>query len=172
MMGAAHQWLIDHAPKWTALRPTWFMQNFLDYPHLASIQEENRIYSATGAGRVAFIDVEDIARVAVEALTGAALQNRDVMLTGSEALDYADVAKLIAAASGRPVAYHALSVDELAARFEAAGMPPEYAQGLAGVDGEIANGSEEQVTGEVAAVTGKSPKTFAEFAAANRATWT
>lgn len=171
MMGAAHQWLIDHAPHWSVLRPTWFMQNFLDDPHLASIRDEGRIYSATGAGRVAFIDVADIARVAVEALTGAALKNRDVLLTGPEALDYGDVAQRIAAASARPVVYHTLTVDSLAARFEAAGMPSEYAQALAEVDGEIERGSEEQVTDEVAAITGRPARTFADFAAENRDLW-
>lgn len=170
-MGAAHQWLIDHAPHWSVLRPTWFMQNFLDDPHLASIRDEGRIYSATGAGRVAFIDVADIARVAVEALTGAALKNRDVLLTGPEALDYGDVAQRIAAASARPVVYHTLTVDSLAARFEAAGMPSEYAQALAEVDGEIERGSEEQVTDEVAAITGRPARTFADFAAENRDLW-
>lgn len=171
MMGAAHQWLIDHAPSWTALRPTWFMQNFLEYPHLDTIRDEDSIYSATGEGRVAFIDVEDIARVAVKALTGTALKNRDVLLTGPEALDYSDVAKLIAEARGRPLVYRRLSVDALAARFEAAGMRPEYAAGLAAVDGEIAGGSEEQVTNDVAAVTGRPPRSFANFAKANRQAW-
>ena len=171
MMGAAHQWLIDHAPNWAALRPTWFMQNFLDYPHANAIKEERKIYSATGPGRVGFIDAEDIARVAVEALTSTALKNRDVTLTGPEALDYQDVARLIAEAIGSPVTYHELSIEALAARFEAEGMPPEYAQGLAAVDGEIAGGSEEQITDEVAAITGRPARSFANFAAANRAVW-
>lgn len=171
MMGAAHQWLIDHAPNWSVLRPTWFMQNFIDDPHLGSIREEGRIYSATGAGRVAFIDVEDIACVAVEALTGAALKNRDVMLTGPEALDYRDVAQLIAAARGGPVVFHDLTVEALAARFVAAGMSAEYAHALAAVDDEIARGSEQQVTGEVAMLTGRPARTFAAFAAENCACW-
>lgn len=171
MMGAAHQWLIHHAPNWTALRPTWFMQNFLDYPHSTSIEEEGKLYSATGRGRVGFIDVGDIARVAVEALTGTALKNRDVLLTGPEAIDYHEVGRLITEASGRPVEYEELSIDALAAHFEAAGMPSEYAQGLAAIDGEIAAGSEEQVTDEVTAITGQPARSFADFAAANRAVW-
>lgn len=171
MMGAAHQWLSDHAPRWAVLRPTWFMQNFLDAGHRDTIRDEGRIYSATGSGRVAFIDVDDIARVAVEALAGNGLTNRDALLTGAEALDYGQVASLIAQVSGRRVVHQDLSVAELTARLVAGGMPADYAGSLAGVDGEIAGGSEERVTDEVAAIAGRPARSFAEFARSNAAVW-
>lgn len=55
MMGAVHGWLRAHAPRWTVLRPSWFMQNFTTQ-HLPSIIGEGRIYSATQGGCVPFID--------------------------------------------------------------------------------------------------------------------
>lgn len=57
MMGSVHAFLKHHAPGWIALRPTWFLQNFSEGPHAATIREEGVIYSATGAGRVAFIRI-------------------------------------------------------------------------------------------------------------------
>ena len=127
MMGAVHQWLIEHAPVWTVLRPTWFMQNFSEHQHLRTVREDSAIFSATGNGRVGFVDANDIARVAVEALVTSKLIGRDLVLTGPEALRYDDVATLISDASGRSVRHQRLNVDAMASRFEAGGLPPSYA---------------------------------------------
>lgn len=67
MMGEVQAWLRAHAADWVSLRPSWFMQNFTTQ-HLTGIVEDHCIYSATGDGRVAFIDARDIAVVAAEAL--------------------------------------------------------------------------------------------------------
>ncbi len=55
MMGQVHGWLRAYVPRWTVLRPSWFMRNFTTQ-HLPSIIGEGRIYSATQGGRVPFID--------------------------------------------------------------------------------------------------------------------
>ena len=68
MMGQIHAYLTDKVPEWTVLRPTWFLQNFSHQQHQITIQQETAIYSATGSGRVGFIDASDIARAAVSAL--------------------------------------------------------------------------------------------------------
>lgn len=171
MMGAVHAWLRAEAPAWSVLRPTWFMQNFTEHQHAHTIREAGAIYSATGDGRVTFIDAEDIAAVAAEALAGPGLPNGDLVLTGPEALSYGAVADLIAAAVGRPVRHHRLSVPEMAQRFEQVGLPAGYAAALAAMDGAIAEGSENRVTGEVERVVGRPPTSFAAFAADHAATW-
>lgn len=102
MMGAIHAWLGANAPLWTVLRPSWFMQNFTTQ-HLRSILDEGCLYSATADGRVPFIDVADIAAVAVEVLADAALASGEHILTGPEALSYDAVAEAISARIGRPV---------------------------------------------------------------------
>ena len=67
--GQVHQWLKDNSDDWAVLCPSAFMQNFSGSYNLATIREEDRIYSNTGAGRVAFIDVNDIAAAALALLT-------------------------------------------------------------------------------------------------------
>ena len=47
MMGEVHAWLRAHADRWGALRPSWFMQNFITQ-HFPSIIDEGRIYSRGG----------------------------------------------------------------------------------------------------------------------------
>lgn len=41
MMGAVHAWLEGNAPRWTVLRPSWFMQNFSEQQHRVTISEED-----------------------------------------------------------------------------------------------------------------------------------
>lgn len=168
MMGEVHAWLSAHAPLWTVLRPTWFMQNFTTQ-HRYSIIEEGCLYSATEDGRVPFIDAADIAAVATEALMSSTLASGDHVLTGPEALTYDEVASAISASIGIPVRHCRLSVGELAARHAASGIPSSYAVTLAGMDGAIAEGSEDRITPEVERITGRPANTFANFLANQRA---
>lgn len=164
MMGEVHAWLAESAPEWAVLRPSWFMQNFSEGPHAATIRDEGIIYSATGTGRVGFIDAEDIAATAVACLTATAPLNSDVVLTGPEALSYDDIAAIITAALGRPVRHVSLDPAALTARFVAQGLPPDYAKTLAGLDANIAEGAEDCTTPGVQRVTGQRPTSFRAFA--------
>lgn len=168
MMGKVHAWLHAHAPRWTVLRPSWFMQNFTTQ-HLPSIINEGCVYSATQSGRVPFIDAADIAAVAVRALTDPALASGDHVLTGPEALTYDEVARAITETTGRSVRHCRLSVAELAARYAGFGIPQHYASMLAGMDEAIANGAEDRTTVEVQRITGRPANKLASFLATQRA---
>lgn len=171
MMGAVHQFLANSAPRWTVLRPTWFMQNFSEGPHCATIRDEGVIYSATGEGRVPFIDADDIAGVAAQALLDPDFLNRDAVLTGPQTLSYDEVAQSLSQALGRVVVHRHLSEAELAARYAAQGLPPDYALILAAMDTAISHGAENRVTDEVERITGRAPRDFAAFALASRQIW-
>lgn len=168
MMGEIHAWLAAHAPLWTVLRPSWFMQN-VTTQHLPSIMHEGCLYSATGDGRIPLIDAADIAAVAVEALTDPALESRDHVLTGPEALTYDEVAEAISTQIGRPVRHCRLSVPELAARHATFGIPEAYALTLARMDEVIAQGAEDRTTDEVQRITGRPAHSFADFLEDQRA---
>lgn len=171
MMGAVHAYLEENAPEWAVLRPTWFMQNFSEQQHLATIRDEGRIYSATADGRIPFIDAGDIAAVAAEALTSAVPFNRDMILTGPASLSYDDVARMIGVATGKRIEHIRLTEDELAGRFVATGMQPVYARVLAALDTAIAHGSEAQVSSEVPTILGRPARSFEAFVATERAAW-
>ena len=171
LMGGVHAYLKAEAPGWTVLRPSWFMQNFSEAQHIETIRAERRIYSATEDGRVPFIDAGDIAAVAVEALVDDGFSNGDLVLTGPETLSYDEVATMISASSGRPVTHHRLSLEALTMRFEGIGIPAGVAQALSGMDAAIANGAEDRITETVETVTGRKPKTFAEFVRENGSRW-
>lgn len=164
MMGQIHAWLERNAPEWAVLRPSWFMQNFSEGPHAGTIREQGIIYTATGSGRVGFIDADDIAATAAASLTARKPLNSDVVLTGPDALCYDDIAAIITAALGRPVRHLPLDPTALIARFVAQGLPADYARTLTRMDMDIAAGAEDCTTSGVEQMTGQRPTSFRDFA--------
>ncbi len=170
-MGRVHLWLHENAAEWAVLRPSWFMQNFSEGQHLASIREEDRIYSATQDGRVPFVSADDIAASAMSALTRKSSLNSDFVLTSSTPITYDEVAERISKAVGRAISHHRLSPDALAARYRSQGLGSIHAQTLAAMDAAIAAGAEDRVTGCVEYLTGRPPTTFGAFVEANAGKW-
>jgi len=159
-VGMVHQALPGLFEQWAVLRPSWFMQNFTgEHVHALSIREEGAILTATGNGRVGFVDAEDIAAVAVHALTDEQAPNTDLVLTGPEALGYDDIATIVTEASGRPVVHRRLSYEQMRDRL-ATLMPLEFAAILAGMDLAIAEGAEDRTTDTVQRITGRPPRAF------------
>lgn len=163
--GALARLVRTMVPEWTVLRPSWFMQNFVgDHPVGTAVRESGEIVTATGEGRVAFIDAADIAAVAARALTDAEPHNAAHVLTGPEALSYADTAAIIAGVADRPVRHRPVDPTELIDRLTAAGYPRDYAAVLAGLDVDISAGAEDRVTTTVPDLTGRPARSFADFA--------
>jgi uncharacterized protein YbjT (DUF2867 family) len=143
------------------------MQNFLGpHPLAERIRRYGEIHTAAGTGRLGWIDARDIAATAFALLTEPG-GNRDVapdyLLTGPRALSYGDAAAIITARTGRPIGVRHILVDELAGNYRAAGMPAAFAAALAAVETDIEAGREEQVSTAVLDLTGRPPRTFAEF---------
>lgn len=172
-LGALSRVVREMAPEWTVLRPSWFMQNFLREHAVADgIRDRGEIVTATGAGRVAFVDAADIAAVAVRALLDTLPHNTEHVITGPEALSYADAATVINAATGRTVRHRPVSTAEITDRLAATGIPVAFAAMLAQLDENIRHGSEDRVTTTVTDITGRPPRSFTEFVAAHRDVFT
>jgi uncharacterized protein YbjT (DUF2867 family) len=168
-LGALHRMVRRTVPEWAVLRPSWFMQNFLgDHPVGAGIRADGEIVTATGRGRVAFVDPADIAAVAVRALTDTVSHNTAHVITGPEPLSYADAAAIVSRVTGRQVRHRSVDVAELASRLAAGGMPKEFAILLAGLDAHIRDGAQELVTTTVSDLTGRPARSFEQFVRAHR----
>lgn len=166
-LGIVHDQLGHLFDEWAVLRPSWFMDNFTgDHLHAQTARKFGKILSATGQGRVAFVAADDIADVAVAALTDPVPHNTDHIITGPEALSYGDVAAILAEVTGRPVRHRSVSAAELARHWIDWGMAPEFAPFLAEMDTAIAAGAEDRTTRVVAEVTGHEPRSFRSVVAA------
>lgn len=171
--GEVHRAVRELTPEWAVLRPSWFMQNFVTPGHLHadSIRAADEIVSATGQGRVAFVDADDIAAVAVRALTDERPHNAAHLITGPQALGYGDVAATLSKVSGREIRHRSVPAAEFRERLVAGGIPEAFARVLAAMDDGIAHGAEDRVDPTVERVTGRPARGFADFAAEHAAAW-
>ena len=91
----------------TFLRPNDFMQNFTNF-YGPTIKSNNAFYLPAEDAKVSFVDVRDIAAVAVKTLTDNAISRhigKAYTITGPEALSYHQVAEILSQASGRKIDY-------------------------------------------------------------------
>lgn len=130
--GAANNPLVPHhaveqhlkrGPGWTILRPGFFAQNFGD-AYRRDIVEDGRVFVPAGGGRVAFVDVRDVAEVAAAALAVPAdHEQRAYTLTGPAAVDFATAARDLSEVLGRPIRYDAASILGYGLHLRARGAP-------------------------------------------------
>ncbi|KIF05810.1 oxidoreductase [Streptomyces sp. RSD-27] len=162
--GRVHAALPGLFDAWAVLRPSWFMQNFTgDHLHARGIRADGVLVTAAGSGRVGFVDADDIAAVAVHALTDPQAPDTDLVLTGPRALSHDDIAAVLTEVSGRPVVHRPVPPAQMRERL-ARLMPPAFAAMLADMDRAISEGAEDRVTDTVERLTGRPARTFREHA--------
>ncbi|MGQ9635598.1 MAG: SDR family oxidoreductase [Bryobacteraceae bacterium] len=167
---AVEHLVMDSGIGYTILRPNFFMENFSEGFLAAGIKARGSIDLAAGDGKTSFISVQDIAACSVAAFQ-APPDGQEYDLTGAEALDHAEVARIISEASGRPIEYHSLYEEEMLAGARAAGMPEPVVRYLAALYSAVRAGHAAAITGDVEKLTGRTPIRFAEFARAAAASW-
>ena len=148
---------------WTVLKPTAFMQNFLQ---LARPIFRGVLPHVAREGRVGYVDTRDVAAVAARVLADPeGHEGATYFLTGPEALTMRDVAARLSGAMGRRVRYVNLPVPAFRLALKLAGVDDFSARGLVPQYRDvIAGGHGVDVTGEVARLTGRPPRSFADFA--------
>lgn len=155
--------------EWTVLRPGWFAQNFSEDFWLPAVRSGTLALPA-GDGRVPFIDAEDIADVAVAALTEDRHAGQVYELTGPRALGFGEAAELIAAASGRPLRYIAVTPEAFREQQIANGVAPKAAERMADLVARGSTGAFEGLTDGVEKAIGRAPRRFEDFVVAAAAT--
>lgn len=155
--------LKDSGLEWTILRPHHFMQNLLD-PTVFD-RSAGHVYSASGEGRIPFIDARDIAAAAVEVLTADGHEGRTYTLTGPEAVSYGDATGILSDVLDRDLEYVSESEDEAWRRLRGAGMPTWRVAALLAIAAyQRAGGPTERTTDAVERLTGRPPTRFRTFA--------
>lgn len=169
----AEQEVQDTGADVTVLRCAWFMQNFSEDFLLESIRT-GQVPLPAGAGQVdPFIDADDIADVAVAALTEPGHADQVYELTGPRLLSFPEAIGEIATASGHEVAHAPISQEDYAASAAEHGVPTDLVTSLTYLFTEVL-GNNAYVTDEVQRILGRSPRDFTDYAARTAATgaWT
>jgi uncharacterized protein YbjT (DUF2867 family) len=155
----------------TLLQPVSFMQNYVNF-HAASIKSQGAFYSPQGDGKVAFIDVSDLAAVAAKILSKPESHNgKTYVLTGPAAVSNNDVAEVIAKVAGKAVKY--VNVPDSAAEdsMKTFGVPIWTIEALTSLNQIIRASYASAVSPEVQNLLGRAPRSFMDFAKVNSKAW-
>ncbi|MCP2281128.1 Uncharacterized conserved protein YbjT, contains NAD(P)-binding and DUF2867 domains [Promicromonospora umidemergens] len=139
----------------TVVSAGWFTQNFTE-GMLDSALRTGVLALPAGDVREPFISVDDVAAVAVEALTCDGHAGRRYEVTGPESLTLAEVAALLTEITGRDVRYLPMGFDEFHAAV-AAEAGAETATLLTELCREVLDGRNETPTDGVRQVLGRAP---------------
>jgi uncharacterized protein YbjT (DUF2867 family) len=161
--------LMASGVNYTILRPNFFMENF-STGFIAPMIAEGEIYLAAANGKTSFISTYDIAEVTAVAFK-TEQYGIEYNLTGPEALDHDEVARIISDITGKNISYHAITEDAMLQGARDNGMPEGSAQYMAQLYSAVRNGWMAAVTEDVQKATGKAPIFFTEFAQRNTEYW-
>jgi uncharacterized protein YbjT (DUF2867 family) len=96
--------------EWNVVRANWFMQNFSETFMIEGILN-GELFLPAGDIPEPFVDVDDIADVAVAALTQPRLRNRLFEVSGPRAMTFAQCVGEISQAVGYPVSYTQVPIE-------------------------------------------------------------
>lgn len=136
------------------------MQNFLAQ---RTIKTQGVFYDPAAEGQVSFVDVRDIAAVAVATLTQDGHAGKAYDLTGPEPLANADVAAILTTVTGKPVRYVPISDDDLRQAMRGAGATEWHIEGVVELAQIQRGGYTAEVASDIEQVTGRAPIAFAQF---------
>ena len=169
----AEQALQASGADWTVIRCSWFMQNFSESYFAEPLTADGELALPAGGVREPFVDAEDIADVAVAALTEDGHAGRLYELTGPRALTFAEAVAEIARATGRDMRYAPIPMEAFAAGLEAEQVPGDVVALLRYLFTEVLDGRNEPLADGVREALGREPRDFAEYArrAAGAGAW-
>jgi uncharacterized protein YbjT (DUF2867 family) len=148
---------------WTVVRCSWFAQNFSEGAFAEAVAAGELALPVDSVGEP-FVDAEDIADVAVAALTEPGHIGQLYELTGPRLLTFDDALGEIAAASRRDVRLVRVGAEEFVGELAALGVPEDEVALLRFLFTEVLDGRNEYVTDGVQRALGREPTDFREYA--------
>jgi NAD(P)H dehydrogenase (quinone) len=135
----------------------------------AQLRSAGELRASAGGGRAGFIAAADVAAAAARVLTSDGYEGDTYVLTGPEALSYAEVAARFSAVFGGQVDYADLPPAEERELLLASGRTPWEADGALERFDWIRQGGADTVTDTVREITGAGPRPLAEWLSDSRA---
>lgn len=154
---------------WTILRASWFFQNFSEAHFLEPILQGEL---ALPVGNIAepFVDVEDIAEIAVQALTKPGHSGQLYELTGPRAMTFAEATAEIAQVSKRDVGFVAVPPDAYRQALEQAQLPTELIELVLYLFTTVLDGRNTPVADGVQRALGRPARDFSDYVRRTAAT--
>jgi uncharacterized protein YbjT (DUF2867 family) len=160
----------DSGADWTIVRSAFMAQNFSESFFLEPLRAGEVAFPAGAEIAEPFIDAEDIADVAVAALTDDRHVGQLYEVTGPRLLGWADAVAEIARATGRPIRYLPVSLEEYATLLLDNQVPADIVKLLTDVFTEVLDGHNAWLGDGVQRALGRPPRDFSDYARATAAT--
>lgn len=149
--------------EWTVVRCSWFCQNFSEGEFLDMVLAGEITLPAGEIGEP-FVDADDIADVAVAALTEDGHTGQVYELTGPRLLTFAEAVQEIAEATGRNIRYIQIPHAAFAAGIAESGTPDDIAWLLDYLFSTVLDGRNAYVCDGVQRALGREPRDFSAYA--------
>jgi uncharacterized protein YbjT (DUF2867 family) len=153
----------DSGAELTVLRATWFAQNFSENYWVDSVLS-GEVALPAGDTPEPFVDADDIADVAVAALTDDRHIGQVYELTGPRLLTFEEAVHEIAKATGREIRYVPITIEENAAAAAEQGVPAVVIELLTYLFSEVLDGRNAHLADGVQRALGREPRDFADYA--------
>ena len=160
---AAERLVQDGPLPWTILRCSWFAQNFSEAFLLDPVLGGEVALPVDGVTEP-FVDCDDIAEVATEALLDDRHAGQLYELTGPRLLTFGDAIREIARAAKRPIRFTAISLEEFTAGLAAAGLSRDEVSLVSYLFATVLDGRNSSLTSGVEQALGRPPRDFADYA--------
>ncbi|MEU4643728.1 NAD(P)H-binding protein [Micromonospora sp. NPDC023814] len=152
----------DAGVDWTIIRASWFNQNFSENYLLEPVLAGEVILPAAEVAEP-FVDADDIADVAVAALTEAGHTGQVYEVTGPRLLTFADAVAEIAAATGRPIRFAPTSAADYATALTDHGVPTDAVTLLTYLFTTVLDGRNAHLADGVQRALGRPPRDFTDY---------
>jgi uncharacterized protein YbjT (DUF2867 family) len=147
---------------WNVVRANWFMQNFSEHFMIEGILNGELMLPA---GDIAepFVDIDDLADVAVAALTRPELRNRVFEVSGPHAMTFAECVAAISQATGYPIKYTQIPLETFIDALRTEGMPDDVLWLMRELFSVVFDGRNSSPTHGVEEALGRPATDFAEY---------
>lgn len=150
---------------WTVIRASWFFQNFSEGAFVDMIQT-GQITLPAGDTREPFVDVEDIAEIAVAALTQPGHSGEVYEVTGPRLLTFAEATAELSKAAGYEISYHQIPHDTFIAGVKTSGAPRDVVWIMDYLFTTVLDGRNAYLTDGVQRALGRPPRDIRDYAKA------
>ena len=148
---------------WTIVRASWFNQNFSEGAFIDMVQA-GQITLPDVSTPEPYVDADDIAEVAVVALTQPGHAGELYEVTGPRMLTLGDIAEELSNATGRTIKYTPVPHDAFVQGVAESGAPQDVLWMLDYLFATVLDGRNAYTTDGVQRALGRQPKDFADYA--------
>ncbi|MFY9587887.1 MAG: SDR family oxidoreductase [Actinomycetota bacterium] len=128
------------------------------------VRQMGKLFAPAAGAKIAMIDPRDSGVVGAAALTTDAYDGRTLELSGPEAITYDQAAQDLSAATGKTIEFVGIPDEAAREAYVGAGMPEWLVTHLSALFPLLRDDLVAQPTDTVHAVTGRNPRSFAEWA--------